>query len=223
MPALFLLAVDDVDGQGPVGGFFKLLCVALQNIIIDNSVVFEDVGEEVSWVDTIVSEDIVLEFHVVLFVYRFKELIAEEIDCGLRNFDAGFVTHKLSDEAFLLVVVGSCWEDWEHSGGGWYIPDGATSFMMYVIASMAATRCPWFPPPKGDLDDSALRYSSSRRRKKSAWVGCPSIFVRVLCGSLALIASVDGSGMVGTKESITDTVTLVCAGVGCRGCPVAAA
>ena len=56
------------------------------------------------------------------------------------------------------------------------------------------------------------------------YVGCPSIFVRVLCGKLASMVSVDGSGMVGTKESMTDTVTFVCVVVGfVLSWPVAAA
>ena len=44
--------------------------------------------------------------------------------------------------------------------------------------------------------------------------------MRVLCGNLASMSSEEGSGMVGTYKSMTNTLTFVCVGDG-AGCATA--
>ena len=76
LPAAFLLAVVHVDWHGHVRRLFEFLFIIFRCLIVDLCIVLQDMVEEGRGRYAIVAKDIVIEFHVVLFVDCFEKLVA---------------------------------------------------------------------------------------------------------------------------------------------------
>ncbi len=84
--------------------------------------------KEGCWGDRIVLEDVVVEFYLVFFVDCFQQLVAQEVDSHVGNFDSSFVTDTLSDDGLFFIVCRSYGEDWKDALRCWDHPCLATSF-----------------------------------------------------------------------------------------------